>query len=221
MRRVYWVIVVWFVSNCSHAGSSSFVVAMSKNSSPASVKIEVAADYVVVPVSILSEDKDPLLNVENIQATKTKLTELASKNTTIKIRYGVQSMSVSVREEAKFSSYGSYTAPSTADIYLVAPLTKGSDVFQVTREIIAFLRSIPKSEQVRLRLGTTSLGLDDPEQYRGRLLPLIAKDVEHTRSAIGNSKSYEVSGLESPVLVMQQDEKNVVVFIPFRLKVGH
>jgi hypothetical protein len=212
MSRVYWVIVVWFVSNCSHAGSNSFVVAMSRNSSPASVKIEVAADYVVVPVSILSEDKDPLLNVENMQATKTKLAELASKNTTIRIRYGVQSMSV---------SYGSSTAPSTADIYLVAPLTKGNDVFQATRDIIAFLRSIPKSEQVRLRLGTTSLGLDDPEQYRGRLLPLIAKDVEHTRSAIGNSKSYEVSGLESPVLVMQQDEKNVVVFLPFRLMVGH
>jgi hypothetical protein len=193
---------------------------MSKGSSATAVKIEVAADYVVVPVSVYSDEKDPLLNIENIQATKAKLTEVASKNSTIKVRYGVQAMSVSVREEAKFSSYGSGATPSTADIYLIAPLTKGKDVFQATRDIVAFLRSLPKADQVRLRLGTTSLGLDDPEQYRDRLLPLIAREAEHDRKAIGNVKSFEVSGLESPVMVMQQDERNVVVFIPFRLKVG-
>ena len=220
MKRICWVIVVLFASNCCYAGSSYFVVAMSRSSSSTSVKIEVAADYVVVPVSISSDDKDPLRNVENIQATKAKLTEAANKNPTIKVRYGVQSLSVSAREEATFSSYSPASPPSTADIHLFVPLTKDKDVFQVTRDIVAFLRSIPKPDQVRLRLGTTSLGLDNPEQYRDRLLPLIAKEVERARSAIGHSKSFEVSGMESPVLVMQQDEKNVVVFIPFRLKVG-
>lgn len=220
MKKACWVMAVWLASNCSYAGSNSFVVAMSKSSSAASIKIEVAADYVVVPVTVSSDDKDPLLNLENLQATKAKLAELASKIPTIKIRYGVQAMSLSVREEAKFSSYGSGSASSTADIYLIAPLAKDKDVFQASRDILAFIRSVPKADQVRLRLGATSLGLEEPEQYRSRLLPLIAREVEHTRKAIGNTRSFEVSGLESPVMVMQQDERNVVVFIPFRLKVG-
>jgi len=126
-------------------------------------------------------------------------------------------MSLSVREEAKFSSYGS--ASSTADIYLIAPLAKDKDVFQATRDILAFIRSVPKADQVRLRLGATSLGLEEPEQYRSRLLRSL-QEVEHTRKAMGNTRSFEVSGLESPVMVMQQDERNVVVFIPYRLKVG-
>lgn len=40
------------------------------------------------------------------------------------------------------------------------------------------------------------------------------------RSALVNSKLFEVSGLESPVVVMQSDDRNVVVYIPYRLKVG-
>jgi hypothetical protein len=220
MRKLYAFVLAWSLAGYCHAGSNSFVVAMSKTVNPASVKIEVPADYVVVPLSISSDDKDPLRNLENIQVTKSKLTEAAEKSGSIKVRHGVQSLSISAREDSLFSSYSSASAPSTADMYVIAPLTKDKDAFQSTREIAAFLRSFPKPEQVRLRLGTTSLGVDDSEQYRARLLPLIAKEIERTRTAIGNSKSFEVSGLESSVLVMQQDERNVIVFLPIRLKVG-
>jgi hypothetical protein len=221
LKSICLVIATWFVSSCAYAGNSYFVVAMSRSANPAYVKIEIPADYVVVPVSISSDDKDPLRNLENLQSTKIRLTELASKHPSIRVRYGTQSLMVSARDESKFSSYSSANTPSTADIYLIAPLGKDRDAFKVTKELITFLRSLPISDQDRFRFGTTSLGLDDPEQYRVRLLPLIAKEVERTRKAIGNSQSFEVSGLESPVSVIQQDEKNVAVFIPFRLNVGH
>jgi hypothetical protein len=213
------VLVITSVVSSWGFAAGPMVVAMSRSAPPVSIRIEAPANYIVVPVSISSDDKDPLRGADNIQATKGKLTEAAAKSSTIKVRHGVQSLSVSEQGSA-FSSSSPASTPPTADTYIIAPLGQDKDVYQATREIRGFLRSIAKPDQVRLRLGATALGVDDPEQYRPRLLPIIAKEVERTRVAIGKSRSYEVSGLESPVLVAQQDERNVVVFIPFKLKVG-
>jgi hypothetical protein len=52
------------------------------------------------------------------------------------------------------------------------------------------------------------------------LLALIKNDIELTRAAMGNPKDFEVSGLEGPVVVIQRDDRNVIAYVPYRLKLG-
>lgn len=221
MNRLFAFLLL-VVASHGYANSESFVIAVSKGYVPVAVTLEVEADYVAVPISVASGEKDPLRNIENVQAFWDKLRDAARKSPDIKLRQGVVSLSIMQAEESSgFSStYRPPNPSSNTNLFLVAPLTKTRDVYQATRELFAIGQSVPKSEQTRVTYGTTSLGLESPERFRPRLLALIQKDTEQARNALGNPKSFEVSGLESPVVVMQRDDKNVVVYIPYRLKVG-
>lgn len=217
----YFAFVLLFAASHGHAGSDPFVIAVSRNHIPVAVTLEVEADFVAAPISIVSGEKDPLRNIEYVQAFSDKLREAVRKAPDIKLRQGVVSLSIMQGEESGFSS--SYRPPnssSNTNLFLVAPLKKNQDVFLATRELLAIGYSVAKSDQTRVTYGATSLGLESPERFRPRLLALIQKDVEQVRSSLGNPKMFEVSGLESPVVVMQRDDRNVVVFIPYRLKVG-
>lgn len=219
MKIVFLVLTLIFASVCN-ASTSGLVIAIARSSNPTAVAIELPADYVVVPLSISSDLKDPLQNLEAIRAAKAALTEAEKSATGVSIRYGVQSFVVSNREDGFLSSFSSGAYNSQSDTYVANRLTKQKNAAQAAKEIITFLRGITKPESIHFRFGNTSLGLDDPARYRTRLLSLISKEVESTRNAVGKTKTYELSGLESQVQVMQQDEQNVLVFIPYRLKIG-
>lgn len=216
----YFALIALCIVAPSYASSDSFIVAISRGQVPVTVAVDVAADFVAVPISITSNEKDPLRNIENVQALMGKLKDAVRKSPNIKLRQGTISLSVTQGEEGSFSSYKSAGVPSNANLYLIAPLANDRDVFQVTREMIALAQSIPKPDQSRITFGTTMLGIESPERFRTQLLALIQKEVGQVRSALGNPKLFEVSGLESPVVVMQRDDRSVVVYIPYRLKVG-
>lgn len=221
MRGFFLGLLAFLVTMSAHAGSSSFVVAVARGQVPVAVRLELPADYVVVPISLASNEKDPLRNIESLQTYTQRLQDAVSKSPAVKLRQGTVSLAVTPAEEGGFSSsYKMAGMPSTASLFLVAPLTADRDVYQVARDIIAFAQTVAKPEQVRITFGTTALGVEAPERLRPRLLALIQKDIEQTRAALGTPKSYEVSGLESPVVVMQGDDRNVVVYLPYRLQWG-
>lgn len=214
-------VLLLFIATQSDASDDPLVIASPRSHIPVAVSLEVGADYVAVPVSITSGDKDALRNIENVQALSNKLRGALAKAPDIKLRQGAISLSIMPGEESSFSS--SYSAPNptaSTSLFLAVPLTKSRDVFQAARELLAIAQSVAKPEPGRVSYGTTSLGLESPERFRSRLLALIQKDVTQVRSALGSQKTFEVSGLENPVLVMQRDDKNVAVYIPYRLKIG-
>lgn len=204
----------------AYADSDSFIVAMARGQVPVSVVLDVPADFVAVPISISSSDKDPQRSIENVQAFTARLKDAVRKSSTIKLRQGSVSLSIAQGDDGGFSSFKSANTPSSSNLFLIAPLPNDRDVFLVTRDITALAQSVARPDQTRVTFGTTSLGIEAPERLRPRLLALIQKDVELTRAAMGNPKDFEVSGLESPVVVMQRDDRNVVAYVPYRLKLG-
>jgi hypothetical protein len=222
MNRYLALLLACCISPC-FAGSTSFVVAAAKDQSPVAASLEIAAEYVAVPISISSTEKDPLRNLENVQTLTAKLLETARKSPNIKVRQGSVSLSVAPGDGGGFLSSKSYPSSgvsASANLYLVAPLTSGRDLFQVAREITSFAQSIVATDSTRIYFGATSLGIDSPERFRSELLVLIKKDIEQVRSGLGNPKSFEVSGLEAAISVIQRDDKNLILYIPYKLKVG-
>lgn len=178
----------------SYASSDSFVIALSKGYVPVAVMLEVEADYVAVPISIVSSEKDQLRNIENVQTFSDKLKDAARKSPDIKLRQGAVSLSIMQGEESSSfsSSYRPPSPSSNTNLFLVAPLTKSHDVFQATRELLAIGQSVAKSDQTRVTYGATSLGLESPERFRPRLLALIQKDVEQVRTFLLGAKGIAV-----------------------------
>lgn len=85
MKIAIAVIAAFFLAPC-YAGGKSFVVAAQRASSPVSVKLELAAEYIAVPVSISSSERDPLRNLENIQVAASRIADAVSKSSTVKTR---------------------------------------------------------------------------------------------------------------------------------------
>jgi hypothetical protein len=210
---------VLLLSAVASANADTLVIASSHEIAVTTVSLRVPAEYVVLPISISSDEKDPLKNVEAVAAARARLTETVSKHPTIKLREGVVSLRVSDAEESAFSYSKSGYPTSHADSYLVHPLGK-KNVFQAVREMVVLIRSLSKSDDLRYRLGAATLALEDPERHRPELLGLIAKDIGRTKAALKGARSFELRGLENPVIVTPYDETTVTLHIPYRLSIS-
>lgn len=218
VHKYLLAILMSVYGNC-HAGS--FVIASSKAPAPVAIALEVDAEYVAVPMTIYTSEKEALQSFDILKATTARIIESASKTATIKVRQGSVSLVVDQAEGGNFVASKSYGgSSSTARMYLTAALTNGRDIFQVTREINAFAKTIVASDRSRITFGEAAMGIDAPERFKSQILGLIAKDSELARKTLGNQKQFEVSGLESPVMVLQLDDKRLVLYIPYKLKVG-
>ena len=63
--------------------------------------------------------------------------------------------------------------------------------------------------KTRCESGQLQLAVENPEQYRVKLLGQIAQEIKKTREAISAGGSVKVEGLESSVMVRQADDRNV------------
>ena len=79
MIRVFALLALYF-STSAYASSDTFVVAIARGQVPVSVALDVSADYVAVPISITGNEKEPLRNIENVQAFTERLRDAVKKS---------------------------------------------------------------------------------------------------------------------------------------------
>jgi hypothetical protein len=215
--RVLLFVVAIFIPQLALAGESSVVIATGYTSSGPSVKVQMRADYLAVPVSIQSDSKDPLKRIDQIENAFRSLADRVKQHSDLAMRPGV--VSLSPRDATKsFSSSEPYPS-SSAQLYLLAPLKPETSVFALTKRIHQLVTANPAPDGVRLIVGNTTLGMNDPEKFRPQLLGLIARFVADARKILGTTGPTELDGLENPVTVMQLNETDVVLFIGFRVKI--
>jgi hypothetical protein len=216
MRALLLVIAI-FVPQLVLASESSVVIAVGYASSVPPVRVQTRADYLAVPVSVQSDTKDPLKRIDQIENALRSLADRVKQQGDLAIRPG--SVSLSPRDTAKsFISYEPSPAPPV-QLYLLASLKPETSVFALTKRIHQLVVANPAPDGVRLVVGNTTLGVNDPEKFRPQLLGLIAKSVADTRKILGANGSTELDGLENPIAVMVVNETDVMLFINFRVKI--
>jgi hypothetical protein len=198
------------------AAGSTVVVASSYSPHAPAVRLVVPADYVAIPIAIQDESRDAAIRFDQIQRAYRTLTENIAQHADLSVRHGM--VSLSPREPSALKSFSGYDAygGSSAQLYVLGVLKPEVDVFAVTKKIHQVLKGVPLVESTKLSIGSSTLGLDDPEKYRGRLLALIAKSISETRKSLNVGGETEISGLEAPVAAMQLNEREVAVFIHHR-----
>jgi hypothetical protein len=198
------------------SGSSSVVIAVGYNAQAPAARMQVLADYVAVPVIVQNDSKDPVKRGDEIEKALRAMAEKLAQHPDLKVMPGV--VSLSNREKSK--SYGSSEpdAGSSARLYVLGSLKQETSIFAVTKRIYQVVAAVPLAEGTRIVLGNTTLGVDDPEKYRNQLLGLMAKSVGDAKKSLSSTGAVDIDGLENPVTVMQLNDREVLLYINYRLR---
>ena len=100
------------------------------------------------------------------------------------------------------------------------PLSKERDnISSAGIEAARFVEGLRFPGKAKAEIGNLQLAVENPEQYRSKLLTAIAEEVKRTREAMAAQGAVKVKGLESPVLVRQTDDRHVEVFLRYSLSI--
>jgi hypothetical protein len=219
MRAVLIAVAVVFSASLASAGTSSVVIAVGYNPSAPTVRMQVPADFVAMPIQVQNDSKDPVKRADEIEKAVRSITDKLHQYPDMTLKQGV--ISLSALEQSALKSFSSYDSSvgSSAQLYLLGALKQETNVFAVTKRLYQALSSIPLGDGTKMTLGNTTLGLNEPEKYRAQILESISKSIAEAKKSLGLSGSVRVEGLENPVSVMQLNEAEVALFINYRFSI--
>ncbi len=200
-----------------HAGSSPVVVIATANPAESPVSISLPATYLAAEIRIESDDDDWILKLGGIDEARKLLVSLADKEK-FKVRIDQSLVFHQRHNKFSFSSGGGGTHDAFSDILLLAPIGERTNLVPIVKQIRTIVGGIkPASKKVTVTLGSLCLALDDPEDHRSELLKKIRAHVEASSKALGDKVSFNVTGLDESIKVRQSGERNVEVYLPFRV----
>ncbi len=201
--------------------SPTYILAI-RDAKPVSVSLVRTADFVAIPMSIVSEQKEPAQRFDDIRAAKRLIQDKAKENKRLTIKDGPLSLSARPTSKMNFiSSCSSYEQSSTANLTIMIALDpQAPDVFAAASEITRFVNGIKFAEKTQCNLGQVQLAVADPEQHRTALLQLIAQDMRRTKEQMGSKGTLAIEGLQGPVIVRQMDETKVEVFLNYAVSLN-
>ena len=205
----------------SAVSSSAFVV-VAAASEPASVAVHLVmpADFVTVPIRVYSDQKDTALAYEETSQALDVISQKAKDNGEFRVLNG--EISLSQRQSGGWGlssgSWGSEPA-GAAEIYLLVPFAAGhTNIFEAGAEAARFVETLDLPGKAHFELGRLQLAVENPEQYRDKLLHAIADEIKKTCQDLVQF-NVRVDGLEKPVMVRQTDDRNVELYLDYSLSV--
>ena len=215
MGKIIIVLLCLFPLNI-YAGYSAIVIAYGTGNIPVSSSIDIDAEYVAMSVTLSSDAKHPSKRAKLISKLQSIISDLASSNPNIEFKQGA--VSLSPQEKSSFSISKSYSRNSGSSFYILSKLENRKDVYDATQNIYSFISRVQKPDDTSLRLGNTTLAISSPEKYRKQLLEKVKAEIDETKNIMGSVYKVSISGLENPVIVKQKDDKQVTLFIDYRLE---
>lgn len=95
------------------------------------------------------------------------------------------------------------------------PLAPGIDAKAALAKIERFMKSVPAVGRAEIKpYSELTLSVVNPEQYRGAVIDLVAKDTAATSARFGTGYGVEVTGLDRPVQWKRAGLTEVQLFLP-------
>lgn len=210
------ILIFSLLSLNAYAGFSAIVIAYGTGNVPVNSSIDIDAEYVAMSVSLSSDAKYPSERAKLISKLQSSISSAASTSSDIDFQQGVISLSPS--EKSSFSLSKSYGRSSGSSFYILSKLGNGKDVYAATQEIYTFIANIKRPDDTNLSLGNTSLAISSPQNYRGQLLEKVKAEINSTKEVLGVGHKATISGLENPVIVRQKDDRQVTLFLDYRVQ---
>jgi hypothetical protein len=199
------------------AGLNSAVIVLPSDTSrhaPA-VCIVQPADYLCALVTLRTTARDTDRQSAAMRDSLQRITTALQKSPRFQLHQGA--LRYSGHSGTLYSSKaGSGPASLQTTLRVLCPLQGDIDVFETMRQLRLFIASLAPANDTELSVVSINLAVADPEQYRARLLALIAdqsRAIQHNFSA----RTVIIDGLQNPVTVRQVDDSNVELFVDYQL----
>tara|TARA_B100001094_G_scaffold57548_2_gene53042 strand:+ start:742 stop:1467 length:726 start_codon:yes stop_codon:yes gene_type:complete len=204
----------------------SYGVSFDASDAEVTVSIRKAANYVSMGLTLASADKTVDKREAEIVAGRKALLERSGAVAGIQVvelPVGRQYRSYAKTSKLSSLSFGgsshsSEPGLSQASFEVRAQLTEGVELLEVVRRIREFVDSLKLPSKSSKMLGdSVSLGVDEPERYRGELLKRIAADVRFVQEQLGQGGEVTIIGLERPVRWRRVSVRELELFISYSL----
>lgn len=178
------------------------------------------ADFAIQPLKISGDTREPATRHDEIYQTMRRAIELAPS-------FGVQlATGEMVVQPLTLANYHDITLEKDSrpdsdkvEILLKAPLGNGGSK-DATQRIDRFLKAIKPVGRALVEANEDlTLSIVAPDQYRGDIGALIAKDGAAMAARFGAGYSVEVRGLNRPVEWTRASLTEVLLYIPYELTV--
>ncbi len=196
--------------------NSAVIVLPTENgrSSPA-VSLVQPADYLCAILTLRTTGKDAERQSTAMRESLQRITTAVEKSPRFQLHQGP--VRFAGMNSSLYSSKSSGSAASLqATVRVLCPLQGTSDVFEAVRQLRRFVGSLVPADDTELNLASITLAVASPEQYRDRLLALIAEQSRLIQQNFG-ARTVIIDGLQSPVVVRQVDESNVELSLDYQM----
>lgn len=176
------------------------------------------ADFAVQQVVVVSDTVEEEEARKEVQAMTRKAIDL-SAGSGVQLASGeivVEPLNAGNYKDLKIEEIDEDELSGEATKFLVkVPLAPGIDAKTALARIDKFIKAVPAVGRAEMKAySELTLSVVDPEQYRGAIIDLVAKDTASTSGRFGAGYGVEVAGLDKPVQWKRASLTEVQLFLP-------
>lgn len=179
------------------------------------------ADNLLVEVKVVCDTRDASQRRAELKATLKNMIAAAARNPAIDLGLGEEVVGA-IDETMIDTLIGPAGRPDTSQVtLLVKTRIVATDTLDgASKRIDDFIEKTPKAGRTEiLATDDVNLSLLRPEQYRGEVIALVARDSLTTASAFGEGYGVTVQGLQLPISWYQSAPLELALYIPYRMEV--
>jgi hypothetical protein len=185
---------------------------------PAAVQtLRRTADFAVQQVVIVSDTVGEEKAREEVLAMTRKAIELSARAGTL-LATGelvVEPLTLGNHKELVFIDDDDEFDGELVKILVKVPLAPGIDAKAALARIERFMKAVPAVGRAEIKpYSELTLSVVNPEQYRGAIIDLVARDTAATSGRFGTGYGVEVTGLDRPVQWKRAGLTEVQLFLP-------
>jgi len=215
--KTYLLVVLLAGAAPAWAGLNSAVIVLPSDTgrNPPAVCIVQPADYLCAVVTLRTTARDTDRQSAAMRESLQRITTALQKSPRFQLHQGA--LRYAGNSGTLYSSKaGSGPASLQTTLRVLCPLQGDIDVFETMRQLRVFIASLAPANDTELSVVSISLAVADPEQYRARLLALIA-DQSRAIQQNFSARTVLIDGLQNSVTVRQVDDSNVELYVDYQL----
>ena len=184
------------------------------------VGLRMPADFLVQRATIRGDTRDAGQREEEIRAMLQRAIERANREG-VEIAQGDYIVTRLTAENVSELELSRDQRPDSERIdFLIKASLRGSTVRDAQARIDAFIESVPEVGRAQMdKLGEPTLSVVGPDAYREKVIAAVAADARKQANAVGEGYAVELTGLNMPVQWARSGPGEVLLFIPYELKV--
>jgi len=186
------------------------------------VSIAKRADYVMLRFNLENKKDSKDLRNNHIADSFRSILKAAEKKQLVLL--GLNALVLlpdDIPQDYGEKSFFSFSSKSGSNIYYLAmPLAEDKSVSETMDMLHSFLAGIPLKGRTVLKTYDFKLGLDNPEQYRERLIRDVSARLLAIRDSFGPGSKLSITGLSAPLSVKEYTDDCVLISLDYSFTVN-